>query len=556
MYYSGGGVMVSTIDRSRIVRFSDSLKTFMLLFRQRTCSLLIPFILLAPPADRASGNQDWSNTDIGPSVGSVDITDGTFTVVTDGADISDVSDGFHYVYQTLWGDGQVVARVVDIGSGSNAWCKAGIMIRETLTPESSYAMTVLQESEGGSAAFQWRPHTGDLPNSSVFSTDVVSLPYWVKIVRDGDHFSGYLSPDGITWTQQGTTKTIRMGANVYAGLCATSCVPGELRTFTFDHVEYEGLGCGEQTILFEDAFPWPDIDGTNWPIADGATLAYAGAGDSFILMNGHPFGGDMIESRAIDLSSFSGAVLSYEYKRRDTGWEDDLIFSYWDGSTWIEIARQTGRQTKMDAYQQMNIHLPIGALHKDFRFQIRSIGNASDDESHEDWHIDNLQIAGWTVSTLLFEETWPDIHEDPLKWTTFGTEVDTLGENEPTPPYSLHLNTDDAIVSHKIDLSSYSHAVLTYSYERAGTMESPEEGDDLVCMYWKGPSYRELYRHPGGGPDMMHYEKVTVPLPPEAMHSHFKLCFECIGDMLFCHPTEQEEYDDWFIDDIELRVWR
>ena len=531
------------------------LKMFLL---RRMCSFLIPFIVLASLAERVYGDLVWSSMDIGTSFGRIDVTDGTFTIVVDGADISDLSDSFHYVYQTLSGDGQVIACVTDIGSGSNAWCKAGVMIRETLTPESRHAMTVITGGAGGGAAFEWRSNTGDASYSSRFPANSVSLPYWVKIVRDDDRFSSYLSPDGTTWTQQGATKTIPMGANVYAGLCATSCAPGELRTFMFDNVEYQGLGHGEETILFEDTFPWPEFDSTKWPIVDGTTLAYTGQNDSFILMNGHPFGGDTIESMAIDLSPFSGAILSYEYKQRESGMEDHLIISYWDGSTWIEVDRHSGRQTDMDAYdayQRIKIHLPIEALHSDFRLQIGSIGDAFDDDLQDDWHIDNVKIVGWIVSAVVFEETWPERFKDSEEWTTFGTEVDALGENEPSPPYSLHLNMGDAIRSHKIDLSSYSHAALTYYFERTGYMEPPEEGDDLVCMYWNGISYCELYRHRGGGPDMMQYEKVTVTLPPQAMHGTFMLYFECTGDTLFCRP-KKNEYDNWFIDDIVLRVWR
>ena len=523
------------------------------------CFLLIPLIMLTSLTEKTYGDLVWSNVDVGTSIGGMDITDGTFTVVVDGADISDFSDNFHYVYQTLSGDGQVIARVTDIGSGSNAGCKAGVMIRETLTPESRHVMTVITGGEGGGAAFQWRPNMGDTSFSSPFPANSVSPPYWVKVVRNGDAFSGYLSPDGTTWTQQGTTRTIHMGTNVYAGLCATSSTFGEVRTFTFDNVEYQGLGHGEETVLLEDTFPSPDTDRIKWPIVDGATLAYAGDNDYCILMNGHPFGGDTIESMAMDLSPFSGAILCYEYKQRESGMDDHLIVSYWDGSTWTEVDRHSGRQTDLDAYdtyQRVKIHLPIEALHNDFRLQIRSIGYASDDDLQDDWHIDNVKVVGWMVSTVILEETWPERFKDSAKWTTFGTEVDPLGENEPSPPYSLHLNMGDAIRSYKIDLSSYSHAVVTYYFERAGRMESPEEGDDLVCMYWNGVSYREMYRHPGGGSNMIQYEKVTVTLPPEAMHEKFMLYFECMGDMLFCCPKQKNEYDDWFIDDVELRVWR
>ena len=163
---------------------------------------------------------------------------------------------------------------------------------------------------------------------------------------------------------------------------------------------------------------------------------------------------------------------------------------------------------------------------------------------------------GWTVSTLVLEESWPEQKADPVKWRTFGTEVDHMGENEPSPPYSLHLNMNDSIRSLNIDLSMYSHAVLTYYFQRTGQGLSPSLGDDLVCMYWSGTSYRELWRHPGDGPDMIEYEKVTITLPPEAMHRVFRLYYECSSDLSLCCGGGKREFDDWFVDDIELRVWR
>ncbi len=169
------------------------------------------------------------------------------------------------------------------------------------------------------------------------------------------------------------------------------------------------------------------------------------------------------------------------------------------------------------------------------------------------WTASDVRTAVYTIQSngiVVLEDTWPSERDDATKWTTHGTEVDDRGENEPSPPYSLHFNTGDSIRSKKIDLSGYSRAVLTYYYERGGTCEPPDDGDDFASMYWDGSSYRELRRHLGSGPVMYHYEKVTVALPPAAMHRNFMLRFEARGDSYW-----YGEYDDWFLDDVELRVW-
>ena len=67
-----------------------------------------------------------------------------------------------------------------------------------------------------------------------------AAPYWTKIERIGNQFSAFLSADGQTWTQTGTTQTIAMTDPVLIGLCVTSHVAGTLRTYTFDNVSYTG----------------------------------------------------------------------------------------------------------------------------------------------------------------------------------------------------------------------------------------------------------------------------------------------------------------------------
>src|SRR6267154_1462245 len=76
----------------------------------------------------------WSDGDIGAVgvAGSANYANGTFTVAGAGQGTFFTStDGFNYVYQSLSGDGTMVARVVSL-QGSAA--QAGIMMRETLNP--------------------------------------------------------------------------------------------------------------------------------------------------------------------------------------------------------------------------------------------------------------------------------------------------------------------------------------------------------------------------------------------------------------------------------------
>jgi len=157
------------------------------------------------------------------SVGSfVEAPVGTYTITASGADIWAVdgveADEFHYAFKTLAGAGSIVARVESVDN-TNAWAKAGVMIRETLDPDSAHAMMVVTPASG--VSFQRRPGTG---GTSVDNTTAgITAPYWVKIERDlGGSFSAYSSANGSAWQKLGVAEPIQMGTNVFIGLAVTS----------------------------------------------------------------------------------------------------------------------------------------------------------------------------------------------------------------------------------------------------------------------------------------------------------------------------------------------
>jgi len=77
----------------------------------------------------------WAGSDIGgPSpTGSASFGNGSFTLSAAGADIGDVSDQFHFVYQQVSGDVDILASV-DSLSPADPWSKIGVMIRRDVTP--------------------------------------------------------------------------------------------------------------------------------------------------------------------------------------------------------------------------------------------------------------------------------------------------------------------------------------------------------------------------------------------------------------------------------------
>ncbi|HON93352.1 MAG TPA: discoidin domain-containing protein [Sedimentisphaerales bacterium] len=163
---------------------------------------------------------------------------GKMTLTGAGADIWNNSDEFTYAYKTLTGDGSLVARVTSNGTGANTWAKGGVMIRDTVNGGSMHAMMVITGGGGNGASFQYRGTTNGASSNADIGT-VVAPPYWVRIDRSGATFTGFVSSDGKSWSQVGTT-VIPMTDPVLIGICVTSHEAGVERTFQFEGISATG----------------------------------------------------------------------------------------------------------------------------------------------------------------------------------------------------------------------------------------------------------------------------------------------------------------------------
>jgi hypothetical protein len=149
-----------------------------------------------------------------------------------GADVWGTTDAFHYAYRALDGDGSIVARLTSI-EAVHAWTKAGVMIRNSLSPSAAQAFMLVASSAAKGVPFQRRLTDGASSVSSPGSQS--TAPRWVKLTRTGSTIAGYESADGKTWTQVGSS-TFTMAPVVYVGLAVSSHVMGMNATATFDSV--------------------------------------------------------------------------------------------------------------------------------------------------------------------------------------------------------------------------------------------------------------------------------------------------------------------------------
>lgn len=159
----------------------------------------------------------------------------TYTVTADGHDIWDSQDDFRFLYVEMSGDFSVSVRIDDpAGQWPHSWSKAGIMVRQDLTPGSRDVYLVATRDNG--VAFQWRDRA-NLPASWTEESEPASpilYPIWLRIVRNGNEFTGWWSDDGTTWQHPSfNTHSLAMTNPVTVGICLTSHVSGVLATATF-----------------------------------------------------------------------------------------------------------------------------------------------------------------------------------------------------------------------------------------------------------------------------------------------------------------------------------
>ncbi|WP_329294662.1 alginate lyase family protein [Streptomyces pseudovenezuelae] len=240
------------------------------------------------PVPATAGLPDpWSTRDIGDvTIPGAAAFDGERFVL----EASGTADTHRLVHLPLRGDGTVTARIV--WPLSSQYSRIGVGLRDSLDADAAHAAMVVQglplhtwsgvwtvrPSKGAtvsatgstpvppsqltaittSAAFPISA-LGTLPESATpleaphveAAGDGYRLrkPYWVRVTREGRRCTGAISPDGIHWTEVGSTE-VALGRTAYAGLLLTSCLGvdadyAETGTGAFDNVTVTSAAAGE-----------------------------------------------------------------------------------------------------------------------------------------------------------------------------------------------------------------------------------------------------------------------------------------------------------------------
>jgi hypothetical protein len=171
---------------------------------------------------------------------------GSFTMVTRSGDAWGTSDQISYVYMQLTGAGSISMKV-DSLTNTSASAKGGVMIRETLDPDSKHAFTFFRPD--GGVRFNRRLDVGDVTANSV--QNGFTFPHWVKLERDASGtFTASHSDDGNLWLPvldmtNGSFDTVGMSSTVHIGFALAGNNNDEICEFKFSDVQVSGGVAGQ-----------------------------------------------------------------------------------------------------------------------------------------------------------------------------------------------------------------------------------------------------------------------------------------------------------------------
>ena len=215
----------------------------------------------------------WNFTAIGTKLGGARYTeaqDTSFIVSGAGTDIGGTADSEGFLYKKITGDATLTVRLV---STIEDFYKVGIQMRGTLAAGAQRVGITLGEKGCRMLRTYVRSSAGD-NTSWTNGTNYGRAPLWMRISREGNKFTTYLSRDSITWHQL-TSATVSMPKTYYVGMASCSGSTTTTYAAIFDHVKLEG------TVAAPTAKPSAPTNFTAvWSNTDEATLTWSSVSDA------------------------------------------------------------------------------------------------------------------------------------------------------------------------------------------------------------------------------------------------------------------------------------
>lgn len=125
-----------------------------------------------------------------------------------------------FLHQRLSGDGSIIVRATLDPTSVDGLL--GIAMRSSLAPDAPKVQLLMSTPNlTGQFGVRTSAQPG-LTSTSAGPNPATGTPVWLKLTRTGNNFSAFSSPDGVTWTQVGSTTAVSMGTDIYAGAVASS----------------------------------------------------------------------------------------------------------------------------------------------------------------------------------------------------------------------------------------------------------------------------------------------------------------------------------------------
>ena len=175
----------------------------------------------------------WDSEEIGNGklAGSTIYKSGIFTQAGAGG-LGTATDKLRFTYQTLSGNGEIVAKVSALENTGNS-SRVGVMIRETLATNSRQVFVGLS----GTGVYRLMARTTKGGKNTTTNSSTGNVPNtWLRLVRKGTTVSAYQGTNGTKWTLIDTVE-VALDNNCYIGLAVASGSDTKLNTSQFSNVK-------------------------------------------------------------------------------------------------------------------------------------------------------------------------------------------------------------------------------------------------------------------------------------------------------------------------------
>jgi hypothetical protein len=250
--FVAGGVVLANLERGHVITVPET----------NVAELIFPALDPLPLDEFAEEvlPPEWREMEVGGghSTGGTRVQRRSFTVRGAGAGFNGTDDFFHYVFKSVRGDSEIVARLGCI-QHTPVEARAALMMREGMGGQARNVAVAATMWRGGA----WQMRAAEGRATQVLAQPDVRTGWWLKLRRRGNEFSGFKSPDGRRWTLI-EKVTLEMRAEFHVGLAVASGREDVLHWTTFDHVR-------EAPKLIREDFT-PEVELTSGSVVAGRPL--------------------------------------------------------------------------------------------------------------------------------------------------------------------------------------------------------------------------------------------------------------------------------------------